>query len=275
MFGGRTIAVAVLVAVSVVGTSRFSAAEMLNGEERETFIAGTTKACVDEHGQGYSANLTKPVFEQYCACMANGLADRLSKAELIKQAEQADVSKENEAVVNEEAERCLAKQGGRELFIATATKSCIGTYKGKKGTLAKPAFERYCGCVANGVAGRVPVADLMKDADLSKANDAIVDEEAARCYAEQGGRDIYVANAVKSCVGTYSKKNATMTKPLFERYCTCVANGTADRIPMTDLIKDPDKGEMTQENQTIVDEEIHRCLAAANAPGQTRYFNRQ
>jgi hypothetical protein len=270
MFRLRNMAVALLCAASMIGMSEFSSAELLTGQEREVFIASTTKSCIGTHGQGKTARLTKPLFEQYCACMANGLADRLSKDQLAEQADRADLSKENEAIINEEADRCLVQKGGREIFVASTTKSCIKTYAGKKGTMAKPAFEQYCTCVANGVADRIPITELIKEGDLSKEYDAIIDEEAGRCYAKQGGRELFAANATKACVGTYNQgdKSAVMTKPRFEKYCACVAKGMADRLPAADLLKDYDKDEMPKDNQTIADEEASRCLAAANAPEQ-------
>jgi hypothetical protein len=268
MFKLRNTAVALLCAASTIGMSEFSSAELLMGQEREVFVASATKSCIGTHGQGQAAKLTKPVFEQYCACMANGLADRLSKDQLAEEADRADLSKENEAIVNEESDRCLAKNGGREIFVASTTKACIKTYTGKKGTMTKPVFEQYCTCVANGVADRIPMTELIKQGDLTKEYDAVINEESARCFANQEGRALFATNAMKACVGTYDQgdKKKVMTRPRFEKYCACVAKGMADRLPAADLLKDQDLSEMPKENRAIVEEEASRCLAAANEP---------
>jgi hypothetical protein len=272
MFKIRNIAIALACVASVIGMSEFSSAELLKGQERETFIASARKSCIGTHGQGQTANLTKAVFEQYCACTANGLADRLSKDQLAEEADRADLSKENEAIVKEEATRCLAKNGGRDIFVSSATKSCIKEHTGEKGAMAKPAFEQYCACMANGIADRIPVTELIGDGNVSKEHPEIVDEEYGRCFAKNGGRELFAANATKACVATYDQgnKKRVMTKPRFEKYCACVAKGMADRLPAADLLKDYDTSEMPKDNQTIVDEEASRCLAAANEPEQRK-----
>jgi hypothetical protein len=213
--------------------------------------------------------LTKRHLEQYCACVANGAADRIPKADVI---DQTELSKENAAMLEEESKRCLAENGGREIFVSSATKSCIKVRKGEKGLMAKSAFEQYCACMANGIADRIPVIELLGEGDISKDHPEIIDEESGRCFAKNGGRELYATNAMKACVGTYDQgnKKKVMTKPRFEKYCACVAKGMADRLPAEDLLKDQDLSEMPKENRTIVEEEASRCLAAANEPEQRK-----
>jgi hypothetical protein len=75
---------------------------------RDQFIANATKACIGSYGKGKtSASVDKPLFEQYCGCVAKGVADRMSVAEL-KELDKAEISKKNDAIVDEESTRCLA-----------------------------------------------------------------------------------------------------------------------------------------------------------------------
>jgi hypothetical protein len=277
MFKLRNTAVALVCTASMIGMSEFSSAELLKGQEREAFIASARKSCIGTHGQGQTANLTKAVFEQYCACTANSLADRLSKEQMVEEADRADLSKESEAIVKEEATRCLAKNGGREIFVSNATKSCIKEHTGEKGAMAKPAFEQYCACMANGIADRIPVTELFDDGNVSNKHPEIVDQVAGRCFVKNGGRELFATNATKACVETYNQgnKKAVITRQRFEKYCACVAKSLAGRMPEADLLKDPDKSDFVKNNQTITDEEVSRCLAAANEPEQRKNSGRR
>jgi len=274
MFRLRNMAVALVCAASAIGTSEFGSAELLTGQERETFVARTAKSCIGTPTEAQTSRLTKRHLEQYCACLANGVADRFSRADVI---DQTELSKENEAIIKEEAKRCLAENGGREIFVSSATKSCIKVREGEKSLMAKSAFEQYCACMANGIADRIPVIELLGEGDISKDHPEIIDEESGRCFAKNGGRELYATNATKACVETYDQgnKKKVMTKPRFEKYCTCVAKGMADRLPAADLLKDQDLSEMPKENRAIVEEEASRCLAAANEPEQRKGTDRK
>jgi hypothetical protein len=274
MFKLRHMAVALLCAATMIGTSEFSSAELLTGHERETFVASTTKSCIVSPADTQSSRLTKRHLEQYCACFANGVADRLSRADVV---DQTELSKENEAIVREEAKRCLARIAGREIFVSSATKSCIDEYPGEKSAMAKPAFEQFCSCRANGIADRLPATELIGEGDVSKEHPEIVDEEAGRCFAKNGGRELFAANATRACIGTYGEgnKKKVMTKPRFEKYCACAAKGMADRLPAADLLKDQDGSEMPRDSRAIVEEEANRCFAAANEPEQRKGTDRK
>jgi hypothetical protein len=273
MFKLRKMTVAWLIVASVVAVSGRSPAELLKGAERKVFVDSAAKGCVGTHGKGQNAAMARPVFEQYCACVANGVADRVPKAELMKEGDQSDWMKDNEAAVDEIVAGCAPKEESRELFVAGATKGCVGTYgQGKKSAaIAKPRFEQYCTCVANGMADRIPMGDLIKGfqnetPDFSKENQAKIDEEVTRCLQKVADRKYYVTSATAACVATHGNgRSAVMAKPIFEQYCACVANGVVDRVPIADLIKadmstDDQKSGLSKENQAVAEEEARRCL---------------
>ncbi len=57
-------------------------AQYLTGVDRASFIAGTVNGCMRGYGTEGTDQMPRPLFEQYCRCYADGLADRLSMKEL-------------------------------------------------------------------------------------------------------------------------------------------------------------------------------------------------
>ena len=76
-------------------------AQYLTGADRASFIAGAVNGCMRKYGTEGTAKIPRPLFEQYCGCYANGVADRLSMSE---------IKAENPAVVDPviqaESKRC-------------------------------------------------------------------------------------------------------------------------------------------------------------------------
>lgn len=76
-------------------------AQYLTGTDRASFVAGSVHTCMGRYGTGNTALIPKPLYEQYCGCYANGLADRVSANDLVA---------ENPAVVDPiiraESRRC-------------------------------------------------------------------------------------------------------------------------------------------------------------------------
>jgi hypothetical protein len=59
-----------------------SNAQNLTGTDRQDFIAGAVNSCMRKYGLDGTDLIPRALFEQYCRCYANGLADRLSAKEL-------------------------------------------------------------------------------------------------------------------------------------------------------------------------------------------------
>jgi hypothetical protein len=102
MRGFRNTMAAWLLGTGVMCAGGPGFAELLKGADRETFVASATKACVATYGNGQAAKMAKPLFEQYCACVANGMADRIPKADLLEESETPDMSKKNEKILDEQ-----------------------------------------------------------------------------------------------------------------------------------------------------------------------------
>jgi hypothetical protein len=81
-------------------------------------------------------------------------------------------------------------------------------------------------------------------------------------------RETFVTNAMKGCIGMHGKGGPEMSKPLFERYCTCMMNGLVDRVPKDDLMNGFDQPEWIKDHKTIVDKEYDRCLPEEAARDQ-------
>jgi hypothetical protein len=81
-----------------------SSSKYLAGEERAAFIARTTNGCMRDYGRDGTGVIPKPLFEKYCQCYANGLADNAAAS---------DIKSENNSVmdpiVKAQATRCYAE----------------------------------------------------------------------------------------------------------------------------------------------------------------------
>ncbi len=108
MRGLRNAMVAWLVGVGAICAGGPGFAELLKGADRETFVTSAAKACVATYGDKQAAKMAKPLFEQYCTCVANGMADRIPKADLLEESETPDMSKKNEKILDEEVTHCGA-----------------------------------------------------------------------------------------------------------------------------------------------------------------------
>jgi hypothetical protein len=104
----QSVTVALFVGTTVIGLSQPGSAQYLEGADREVFVASATKACIGTYGNGKTGTIPKPLFEQYCVCAANGMADRIPMADLSKENGTDDLGKENEKIVDEEVTRCYA-----------------------------------------------------------------------------------------------------------------------------------------------------------------------
>jgi hypothetical protein len=281
MFKLRIIRCVLLGAIGALCISEACSAELLKGQEREEFIAGAIKGCMGTYGKDEGVKMTKPQYKQYCACTATGIADHISKDDLIRESEKPDYSDEFKAITERESTRCLPKDVVRQVFVGYAKNECLRTHgDGTTGLIAKPIFEKYCVCMAKGLVDRVSPDDVLKQdthAGLSKEMEAIVDQEATRCFPTEVGREFYVATLMKTCVGKYDyfKKDATLTKPRFDNFCGCLANSTADRIPLDELIKGNDSSELGKKNEAIIGEEVTRCLAVPKEPTQQKKTGRK
>jgi hypothetical protein len=57
-------------------------AQYLTGTDRASFVAGAANSCMHGYGSDDTSVVPKPLFERYCRCYANGLADRVSWSDL-------------------------------------------------------------------------------------------------------------------------------------------------------------------------------------------------
>jgi len=67
------------IALSAIGDGQ---AQYLSGADRASFVAGAANSCMRGYGSGDTSVIPRPLFEQYCRCYANGLADRASMDDL-------------------------------------------------------------------------------------------------------------------------------------------------------------------------------------------------
>ena len=102
----RSGTVALFAGATVLGSIQLSSAQHLTGADRALFIASALKACVGAYGKGGSLLIAKPLFHRICDCAAKGVADRISVPDLINEDDNADLSKENKTIADEEADRC-------------------------------------------------------------------------------------------------------------------------------------------------------------------------
>jgi hypothetical protein len=70
------LAVAILVLTQVIPYFRDRDRIGLTGDFRDRFIRGFSRSCVADPA---SADVPKPILENYCTCFAKGTADRMSK----------------------------------------------------------------------------------------------------------------------------------------------------------------------------------------------------
>jgi hypothetical protein len=57
-------------------------AQYYTGTDRASFVAGAANSCIRGYGSGDTSVIPKPLFERYCQCYANGLADRAPMSDL-------------------------------------------------------------------------------------------------------------------------------------------------------------------------------------------------
>ena len=113
------------VALSVLGPSKLSSAQYLEGAARATFIANATKACKKTYGS-QTTKIPEVLFEQYCICAVSGAVDRIPAADLIKDDNgTSELSEENQKIFDEEVTRCAAAV--RELTKHSRLKSEISS----------------------------------------------------------------------------------------------------------------------------------------------------
>jgi hypothetical protein len=104
----RRTTIALFVGMSVLGLSKLSSAQYLEGAARATFIVNATKACKKTYGS-QTNKIPEPLFEQYCTCAVSGAVDRIPAADLIKDDNgTAELSGENQKIFDEEVTRCAA-----------------------------------------------------------------------------------------------------------------------------------------------------------------------
>jgi hypothetical protein len=117
--------IASFVALSVLGPSKLSSAQYLEGAARATFIANATKACKKTYGS-QTTKIPEVLFEQYCICAVSGAVDRIPAADLIKDDNgTSELSEENQKIFDEEVTRCAAAV--RELTKHSRLKSEISS----------------------------------------------------------------------------------------------------------------------------------------------------
>lgn len=103
-----------LIGTTMIGTVLSNAGDArtqyLTGEDRNSFVAGVLRTCIGGYGTGSTSKIPKPLFEQYCRCYANGLADRIPVREL---------KNENDAIISEEGRRCYEaiKEEARQKYL--------------------------------------------------------------------------------------------------------------------------------------------------------------
>lgn len=76
-------------------------AQHLTGADRAAFVSSTIAGCMRRYGQDGTNVIPRPLFERYCQCYANGLADKLTASEL--KLEHPSVTK---PVIQSEGRRC-------------------------------------------------------------------------------------------------------------------------------------------------------------------------
>lgn len=76
-------------------------AQHLTGTDRAAFVSSTAAGCMRRYGQDGTDVIPKPLFERYCQCYANGLADKLTANEI--RAENPSVTR---PVIQSEGRRC-------------------------------------------------------------------------------------------------------------------------------------------------------------------------